>query len=134
MKTILHTIISITSLIIFAGCSAFQPGFQTITVNTSEPQAKIWINNIPAGETPIQKAVKRNQAVNILAQKKGFQPVSRTIDKHISTTGALDIAGTLFFLVPGIGRLTPGAGDLDETDIFIQLYPQTATAPSSQTE
>ena len=124
IKSILRLIVAITLIISITGCSAFRPARQVITVKTSEPKAQIWINNNLEGETPVTKSVKRNKAVSILVTRKGFFPTTRTIDRHLSKTAILDIIGTGLFLFPGIGLLTPGAWDLDETEVFVHLLPK----------
>ena len=39
----------------------------------------------------------------------------------MSETAYLDIVGTCIFLLPVFGLMTPGARDLDETDIHVIL-------------
>lgn len=73
---------------------------------------------------PAQVKVRRDRDVSIQCYKDGYTPYMRTIGNHMNGTGTLDVVGTVLFLVPGIGLLTPGAYSLDETEIGISLYPQ----------
>jgi len=117
-------LISIIILISFLGltaCSAFRPANQTMNLICSEQDAICTVNG-QRHNTPASINVKRNRNVSIQCYKDGYVPASRTVNHHLSTTGVLDIVGTLLILVPGIGLLTPGAWDLDETDVTMQLY------------
>jgi hypothetical protein len=98
-----------------SGCSVFQSSHQTVSVQTSEPQAKVWINGSFEGEAPVQASVMRNQTLAVMVKKEGFQTSTRLVQYHLSTTGILDVVGTCLFLVPCIGLMTAGAHDLDDT-------------------
>ncbi len=56
-----------------------------------------------------------------MCTKAGYFPAQKTIDHSLSGTGVADIIGTVFFLFPGIGLLTAGAWDLDETDVSLAM-------------
>jgi hypothetical protein len=71
---------------------------------------------------PVQVPVKRDQPAIIQCEAAGFEPQLRVIETHLNGTGALDVAGFLLFLFPGVGLLTPGAHSLDETTVNIDLY------------
>jgi hypothetical protein len=104
-----------------SGCSAFRASTQMMNVTCSELDVILTING-QRHSPPAQVNVKRNRDVAIQAYKDGFVPYQRTVGHHINVTGALDAAGTFFFIVPGIGLFCPGAWSLDETDVFITLY------------
>lgn len=134
MKRILNPLTALILTVTLSGCSLFRPAHQTITVRASEPQAQVWINDNFEGEAPVQASVKRNRSVNIMVEKDGFHPGVRTVGRHLSNTAILDIVGTFLILIPGIGLFSPGAWDLDETQVFIQLLPEKqAEAADSET-
>ena len=103
------------------GCSAFRAHNQTLNI-TCNPDDSILMVNGRRYSSPAQVSTKRNRDVSIQCFKEGYLPQQLTIGNHFNGTGALDAAGTFFFLVPCIGLFTPGAWSLDETDVGITLY------------
>lgn len=113
----------VLALLILSGCSAFRPHSQMVNV-VCEPSDAVLTVNGQRYSSPAQVSAKRNRDVSIQCHKAGYHPAQRTVGHHFNGTGALDAAGTLVFLLPGIGLFTPGAWSLDEEDVHIQLYPQ----------
>jgi len=107
--------------IALTGCSAFKPHMQTLAITADPPDSVLMVNG-QRYTAPAQIPVKRNRDVSISCYKDGYMPYVRTVGNHMNGTGTLDIVGTVLFLLPGIGLLTPGAYDLDETTIGISLY------------
>ena len=104
-----------------------------LTVRTTEPGAKVWINGEYIGETPMEVPVRRDEPVSILARKEGFEPSSRTIDNHWSTSAIWDMVGGALILLPGLGLFAAGARDLDTTEVLLQLFPeQPEDAPAEE--
>jgi hypothetical protein len=102
------------------GCSAFQPKMQSVTIATVPTGAAITVNGQNMGKSPITVQLERNKDHAIVAQL-GSKSAVRNLNSGFSKTGVLDLIGTFFFLVPGIGLLTPGAWELDESNVVIQL-------------
>lgn len=103
------------------GCSAFRSHNQLVNVICDPPEAVLTVNG-QRYTSPAQVSAKRNRDVSIQCHKSGYHAAQRTIGHHFNGTGALDAAGTLVFLLPGIGLFTPGAWSLDEENVHIQLY------------
>lgn len=110
-------------LTLVGGCSAFRPHTQTVNI-VCDPSDAILTVNGNRYASPAQVSVKRNRDVAIQCQKTGYHVAQQTIGHSLNGTGALDAAGTVLFLLPGIGLFTPGAWSLDQEDVRIQLYPQ----------
>lgn len=126
--TIMRKIIALLMLILIMalqGCSAFKGATETVFIKCNEPGIILTVSGSPQ-PCPAQIQAKRNRSLSIQAKKSGYSPYLRTIDYQISTTGIFDVIGTLLFYLPAIGLLTPGAWDLEETDIMIQLTPLSA--------
>ena len=120
MKKIVAATLSVS--IMLTGCSAFVPNTQTVSASCSEQDAILQVN----GQQYIgsaQAEVRRNKNVAIMCTKPGYFPAQRSIEKSISGTGIADIVGTFVFLFPGIGLFTPGAYNLDETNVQIPMIP-----------
>jgi hypothetical protein len=115
-------------LSITTGCSLFVPARQMINIESSEPQAKVWINGLYQGETPVQSRVLRNHNILLLVKKEGFETQKKFVECHFNTTGVLDIVGTCCFLLPLLGVVSPGAYSLDETDFQVHLVAERSPA------
>jgi hypothetical protein len=102
------------------GCSAFRDSTQRIEV-TCNPQDAVLMINGQRYQSPATLNVRRDREVSINCSKEGMMPYQRIVEKHFSTAGVLDIAGTVVFFVPGVGLLCAGAWDLDETNVNINL-------------
>lgn len=114
------------------GCSLFASSHQTVTVNCTEPQAKVWVNGNYVGEAPVESSVMRNHTVTIKVTKDGFEPTTKTIAYSFSTTGVLDAIGTGLFVIPVAGLLSPGSRKLEETSITVNLSPDKATTSPAE--
>lgn len=107
---------------LMTGCCAFRPHCQSMTINTQPSGAKVWVNNNYRGLSPVTVSVARNRTVAIMARKEGFDAAAYSVGNHFSSFAVLDVAGTILWLVPGIGLFTPGAFDLDETNVNMTLF------------
>lgn len=119
-KTLSNVIFSVI-LTAFAGCSAFQPPRQSVTVATTTPGATIKANGVTVGQSPVTFQAKRNQDLNLIATKSGYQDSVMQISRQTSPTFMLDAIGGWFLLVPWIGLLTPGAYELPNTQVEMPL-------------
>ena len=120
-RGIVSTVMAVFILAVTTGCSAFRPHSQTINVSCSPEDAVLMING-QRHTPPVQVEVQRNRDLCIQAHKKGYMPYQRTVGHHLNKTGALDAVGTLLYLVPCVGLLTPGAWSLDATNVGVALY------------
>ncbi|MFT3785131.1 MAG: PEGA domain-containing protein [Tepidisphaeraceae bacterium] len=102
------------------GCSLFQPKMQTVTITSVPPGADITVNGQDMGKAPVSIQLERNKNHSIIAAL-GSRTTVRELNSKFSQTGVLDVIGTIFFLVPGLGLLSPGAWELDSTNVVMQL-------------
>ena len=115
-----NTVIAIMLCISMSGCSAFQPHTQPVSFKCQPPGVTLVVNG-QKHDCPITLDMQRNREMVIEGYKDGHLPYRRTVSYHNSLTFYLDLIGTCIFLVPVIGHMTPGARDLDETDITVIL-------------
>jgi hypothetical protein len=111
----------ICSILMVTGCSSFRSHNQTVNISCMPNDAVLTVNG-ERYKSPAQIKVKRNRNISIQCYKEGYMPAQRTVGHHFNGTGALDAAGTFFFIVPCIGLFTPGAFSLDETDVMVTLW------------
>ena len=106
--------------LLMMGCSTAQPVHQTIKMNCNIPDTIVKVNG-DRHDCPGEVKVRRDSKVTIEAYKDGYDKYSKIIDYHLSDTAKLDAVGTVFFFFPVFGLLSPGAWDLDETEVNIIL-------------
>ncbi len=78
-------------------------------------------NGVPVGQSPVTFKAKRNQDLNLIATKPGYNDSVMVISRQTSGTFMLDLVGGFFFLIPWIGVLTPGAYELSSTQVQMPL-------------
>jgi len=121
LRSSLHFTIITISLFAISACSAFQPPRQSVTVGTTVPGATIKANGVSVGTSPITFNAKRNRTLNLVATKQGYGDSVMQIERQMSTTFMLDVIGGWFFLLPWIGLLTPGAYELESTQVEMPM-------------
>lgn len=121
MKKLIAILVVLSHL---TGCSAFVGSRQRVSVMTSAPRAEIYANGELIGRgTHAEFRAKRNKDVQIMVKAKGFYPGYASIGSDLSTTGILDIIGTILFLFPVVGLAFPGAKTLDRQNVAVDLVP-----------
>ena len=133
MKRVLNIIVCSLFVMQMIGCSAFRASTQPVKF-TCEP--KEGVDLVVSGKKyncPVTVELPRNKEFTVEGYKVGYFPYNRTISYHRSDTFVLDVIGTCIFLIPAIGLMSPGARDLDETDIYVKLMPGTIqpTSPNA---
>lgn len=113
-------IILVMLLVILSGCSLFRADKQAINIHCNQDGVTLKVD----GDTkvcPISVEVRRDKKIFVEAYKNGHDKYSKTIDYHLSTSGKWDVGGTFLFFFPVFGLVSPGAWDLDETEINVVL-------------
>jgi len=113
------------------GCSCFVGSKEMVTVTTNVPDAAIYLNGSRVGRGSANFYARKNKSVQIIATADGYDEARHYIDHHLSATGILDIVGFFIFFIPGVGLFTPGAMELDENNVALDLEP--LKQPSPQT-
>lgn len=103
------------------GCSALAPKTQTLSVTTDQPDAEIYVNGSFAGKGAASVSVKRNENVEVMAKKQGYETVHRSIGTHLNATSILDIIGGVLFIFPIFGLLAGGSKSLDQTNLTVMM-------------
>ena len=106
--------------VLLLGCSATRPNKQTLKINCNIPGTIVRVNGDMC-ECPGQIDVRRDSKVMIEAYKDGYDRFTKTVNYHLSSTAKADIVGTVFLFFPVFGMLSPGAWDLDQTEVEVIL-------------
>lgn len=119
MNRITKTILVIFLGVAASGCSVFANNTQSLKITCSEPDATLQVNGgqIYIGKTKIE--AKRNKLISIACFKPGYFPAHKVISSSLSGTGKADLAGSFLLVLPALGLFTPGAWNLDETDVTL---------------
>ena len=107
--------------ILMSGCSAFAPKTQTVNAACSEPDATLQVNGVQTYTGHAQIEARRDRVFSYACLKQGYYPAQKSVSYSISPSGIADFVGSMLFLIPIIGIFTPGAWDLDETDVTINM-------------
>lgn len=111
----------LTALAIFiTGCSTFQPDKQTLKISCNPTDTILKVDG-DQYKCPAEVNVRRDKKIQIEAYKTGYDRYSKIIDYHLSSNAKWDAVGTVCWFFPVFGFLSPGAWDLDETEINVVL-------------
>ena len=108
------------SLLLLAGCSTTRPDMQTLNINC-HPDVILKVNG-DRYVCPAKVDVRRDKTSIIEATQPGYDNYRKEIGCHLSSQAKADAVGTAFLFFPVFGLLSPGAWDLDQTEINIILY------------
>ncbi len=113
--------ISVILILSQCACSFFVPSRQTLSITSSENDAKIYVNGDYIGKGNVKTKVSRDEDVSIVAKKAGYSSYPKEIDTKISMTGMLDFVGGFFLLIPFLGLTSSGAWSLEQTNVSVVL-------------
>jgi hypothetical protein len=114
------------SILNLAGCSAFLPDQESVTIKASVEGADILVDDNYVGTSPVTVDLDRTTAHKVTATSGG-QTGTSELSRRISFAGAMDITGTILFAFPIIGCFTPGFWSLGPDPLTVKI-------PGSDTE
>lgn len=123
MKKVLNIIVCSLFAMQMIGCSALRPSTQPVKLACEPADGVALVISGKKYNCPVTVELPRNREFTVEGYKVGYLPYTRTISYHRNDTYVLDVIGTCIFLIPAIGLMSPGARDLDETDIYVRLIP-----------
>lgn len=84
MKIIFKSIV-LLSVFMLSSCATIISGSRQNVEIASEPSsAKVYINEIEVGNTPIQQNLKRNQEYNVVLKLDGFETYETKLEKNFN--------------------------------------------------
>ncbi|WP_179338923.1 PEGA domain-containing protein [Winogradskyella ludwigii] len=84
MKTIFKSILFL-SVLLLSSCATIISGSRQNVEITSEPSsAKVYINEIEIGQTPVQKKLKRNQEYQLTLKLDGYKTYETKLEKKFN--------------------------------------------------
>jgi uncharacterized protein YceK len=119
MKKILCLILAVS--VLSSGCSAFVSKTQAVNVSCSESDAVVQINGGQTYPGQVRVDAKRDKPLSIACYKQGYYPAQKSVHSSLSGTGIADLLGSFIFIIPVIGFFSPGAWDLDESEVTVNM-------------
>lgn len=84
MKIIIRTVL-LSSILFLSSCATIISGSRQNVEITSEPSsAKVYINEIEIGQTPVQKKLKRNQEYQLILKLDGYKTYETKLEKKFN--------------------------------------------------
>lgn len=84
MKIIIRTFL-LSSFLFLLSCATIISGSRQNVEITSEPSsAKVYINEIEIGQTPVQKSLKRNQEYQLILKLDGYKTYETKLEKKFN--------------------------------------------------
>ena len=105
------------------GCSLMAASTQSVTIIPSDERAEVYVDGNLVGTGRVSTNLGRRKGHSIIA-KVGDRAGSATIGTQLSVLGALDIVGTIIWLVPVVGVFGPGFMELDTTTVSVAIPPE----------
>ncbi|WP_117883428.1 PEGA domain-containing protein [Aureibaculum luteum] len=104
MKIIIKTI-QLSLIVLLSSCATIISGSRQTVGITSEPSsAKVYINEIEIGKTPIEKKLKRNQEYQLIVKLDGYKSYETKLVKKFNAwyIGNVLIGGTIGLIIDPI--------------------------------
>lgn len=137
MKIIFKSI-TFLSVLMFSSCATIISGsFQNVEITSEPSSAKVYINEVEIGKTPILKSLKRNQEYNLLLELDGYESYETKLVKkfnawyfgNIAFGGLIGviidpITGAIYKLKPEEINNAPKSGTIYNTSdgsLFIKI-------------
>lgn len=117
MKTLL---VASSLAMLLSGCSFFGDKTQELTVDVDPADARVLING-KWYDPPVRVFVSPTESISVTASREGYVSCTAKCRSEYSKLGTLDLVGTAFFLLPGIGLFSDGAYQLKNSHLYFQL-------------
>ncbi len=124
MRKIISLVILLSFVFMFSGCAAIFKGSNSKLNLSSDPGgAKVYVNGIYYGTTPIRIKLKSNKTYSIEFRKEGYRTVTRNITNHVGAGWiVLDVLAGLIPVI--IDAATGSWYELDQDNVNALLEKQ----------
>ena len=113
--------ISVACCVAASGCSALVPRTEAVTASCSVPDAKLQVDGDQIYQGKATFRAVRNRVLYVSCYRQGYYPARKSVAFSISWTGVLDVLSAFVIIVPAVGVFMPGAWELNETNITINM-------------
>jgi hypothetical protein len=136
MKTIIISLLGASTLF-FSGCATVQRGTKMdIPVASSPSRAEVTLSTGQRGITPVTFTLKRNETVQVVISKEGYQTRYFTLSPKVSLAGVA--TGSMNLILGGVVGIgidaISGANlDLSPNYVYATLTPNEGFVPDPET-
>ncbi len=120
MKKLICGLVAV-SFFLLPSCSCMKPTMQSVSITSSDSEAEIYADGEHVGRGVATAKLKRNETHTFMAKTADGRAGTAQLGRSWSSTATLDVIGGIFFLVPFVGLLAPGAYDLDSTHVEVAV-------------
>ncbi len=111
-----------------AGCSFLVDPRQDVSIEASDPSARIFVDGREVGTGTAVVSLRRNESYAVRAQTEDGRTAGGRVRRGVSTIGIVDIVGGVLFLFPFLGALAPGFWELDPDYLYLNIPSEGAGA------
>lgn len=104
MRIIFKTLL-LSTVVLFSGCATIISGSrQNVEITSVPSSAKVYLNEIEVGTTPIEKKLKRNQEYNLVLKLDGYETYETKLEKKFNAwyIGNLAFGGLIGIIIDPI--------------------------------
>jgi PEGA domain len=84
MKIIIKSLL-LSSIVLFSSCATIISGSrQSVEINSEPSSAKVYVNEIEIGTTPVQKKLKRNQEYQLILKLDGYKTYETKLERKFN--------------------------------------------------
>lgn len=84
MKIILKTLLFCAALFLTSCATIISGSRQKVEINSEPTSAKVYINEIEVGNTPVQQNLKRNQEYNLVLKLDGYETYETKLERKFN--------------------------------------------------
>lgn len=93
------TLIVLITSISFGCATLFTGSSDTVTVNSEPSGAKVYLNGMYMGLTPVSPSLKRDKDYAVILKKEGYQDTSANISRSFNLVSILNLGSILCWVV-----------------------------------
>lgn len=104
MKIIIKTFL-LLSILLLSGCATIISGSrQNVEISSEPSSAKVYINEVEIGKTPVQRKLKRNQEYQLILKLDGYKTYETKLERKFNAwyIGNVLIGGIIGLIVDPI--------------------------------
>jgi hypothetical protein len=122
-KRFINSLVCLILLISVSGCGTLFSGTSELVTITSLPEkAKVYVNGLYIGVTPVPTSLKRDQDHSVIVKKDGYEDASAVLTRKFNAVSILNTISILCWIVDAV---TGGMWKFDRNVISVELEEKT---------
>ena len=126
IRQFVNLMVLFVMMISLSGCGTLFTGTSEMINIASEPEkAKVYVNGVHMGTTPLQVSLKRDQDHMIMVKKEGYEDASATLVRKFNPVAILNLISILCWVVDAV---TGGIWKFERNALTVTMEPLTPSA------